>query len=61
MIVIEINNEGYVWLLRSTTWTSQIERADKFSSQVEAEQALEKAKRFIKKSLLKKIVFKEVN
>ena len=42
-----------VFYLKGTTWTSTIERASKFDTKEQAQQALDKAAKFMKKSVVK--------
>lgn len=53
--IARVENQGYTWMLKGTTWTSSIERADKFSSTHDAQQALQRAKRFTKPALFKRV------
>ena len=53
-IVVRIQNAGGDYYLRGSVWTTQIERAAKFTSEEEAAEALEKAKKFTRRSEFKK-------
>lgn len=39
------------WYLKATTWTSELQRADAFNTQQEAQQALARAGKFMKASM----------
>ena len=47
MYAVRLTNGGYEWFLKSTTWTSNLERASLFSTEEDARAALAKAKRFM--------------
>ncbi len=44
---VQLVNNGHTFYLRGTTWTSEPDRASRFNSQSEAQDALEKAKKFM--------------
>jgi hypothetical protein len=43
------------WWLRGTTWTGDIEKADRFSDQASAYAAIGRAKKFMKPVIYKKL------
>lgn len=54
---VQLINNGHTFYLKGTTWTSAPERASLFPSAVHAQEALEKAKKFMaRKSDAKKAV-----
>lgn len=61
IVVSSLANEakGLAWYLRGTTWAGSTERADKFDSREAAQAALERAKKFSKRSSWKDWVVKE--
>lgn len=54
MIVVKLENGGFTWYLKRTTWTSDLDRADKFGEAAKASEALKTASKFMKKSMVKK-------
>ena len=56
MFIVTINNGGNDYFLRSTIWAFCIERAEQFNTEIEAQAALMKAKKFTKSALFKKAV-----
>lgn len=56
MFTVGLKNGGFKWYLKCTTWTSELEQADKFASVHEAGIALDNAKKFMHVSLKKKPV-----
>lgn len=54
---VQLINNGHTFYLKGTTWTSAPERASLYASPVHAQEALEKAKKFMaRKSDAKKAV-----
>lgn len=47
MYLVKVENGGMEWFLKRTTWTSQLERADKFDNEEQARQAAKKAEMFM--------------
>lgn len=47
MYAVRLSKGGYEWFLKSTVWTSTIERASLFSTEEDARAALVKAKEFM--------------
>lgn len=47
MYAVRLSKGGYEWFLKSTVWTSTIERASLFSTEEDAKAALAKAKQFM--------------
>lgn len=59
MFIATLNNLGQDYFLRGTVWTLTRERATPFETMEAAEAAVEKAKKFINKTLGKKIKIME--
>lgn len=53
---VTLMNGGTKWYLRRTTWTSDEARGDTFATREAAEQAIEKAKKFLASARLKKAI-----
>lgn len=51
---------GYTYYMRSTTWTTELERASTFETVEAAKTALERARQFMKPALYKRAVIVEV-
>lgn len=60
MIVVTVMNGGFKWYLKGTTWTSALERADKFDEVMVAMSAVVKAKKFMKPALFKSVQYESV-
>ena len=59
MLRVRVENGGYTWCLKGTTWTGAPERADKFETRELAQAALDKAKSFTKPKLWKSAIIEE--
>ena len=59
MFIVTVENGGYEWFLRSTVWTSDRDRANKFATRELAQAALLKAKQFMKAAHFKKARIEE--
>jgi hypothetical protein len=53
MFIVTVNTTGLPHFLRSTIWTADINRADKFETMEAATAALAKAKKFMKATTFK--------
>ena len=58
--IATLTNQGFDFYLRGTVWAGAEDRATRFDSQEAALAAIEKARKFMKPSLVKKVVIKEV-
>jgi hypothetical protein len=58
--IVKVNSEGTEFFLRSSKWTVEIERADKFSRFGESEVAIRKVKRFMLPALFKAVKIVEL-
>ena len=56
MYILKLVNQGFTWYLKGTIWTSEQERAFTYDTTEHACSELEKAKPFMKKSLVKKVI-----
>jgi hypothetical protein len=54
-IVVTVVNEGARFWLRGTTWAFSLDRADRFPSVVEADLAIERAYRFNKAKVMRRV------
>lgn len=54
MFIVKVASANYTWFLKSTTWTSSIERASKFETREAAKEGLIKAKKYTRPDLFKK-------
>lgn len=54
MFKVTVENGGYTWYLRSTTWTSSEDRMSTFDTEDLAREALLRAKPFMKAALYKR-------
>lgn len=52
---VSVINGGTRWFLRGTTWTSELDRADLFDSESAAADRFEKARKFMKAALARKV------
>jgi hypothetical protein len=61
MFIVTVTHNGNTVPLRGTIWAYDMERAQQFATREEAQAALEKAKKFMKVSIFKKAVIRELN
>ena len=54
--IVTVENGGTTWFLRSTIWTSEFDRADKYADRVAAQAAFDKAKQFMAAKIRKAAV-----
>lgn len=57
MYLVKLANNGIEFYLRNTVWTSDKARATHFESEIDAAAALERAKKFMRKSDAKRAQF----
>lgn len=55
MFIWKLDNGGYTWYLRGTTWTSDRDRATQFEELDQAFEAQRKATQFMKKAMVKRM------
>ena len=55
MFVLSVTNNGIVWYMRTTTWSSQLNRATTFETKEAANAHFEKSKKFVAKALHKNV------
>jgi hypothetical protein len=58
--IATVTNDGTAFYLRGTTWAFDKARANLFDSKEAALGAVEKARKFMKPSLVKKVIIEEV-
>ncbi len=58
--IVTVAHNGTEWPLKGTFWAFSMERAQRFETKEQAQAQLEKAKKFMKVSMFKKAVIKEV-
>jgi hypothetical protein len=59
--IVTVTNNGTKWPLRGTVWAFDMERAQKFATQEEAQAALNKAKPFMKAAIFKKAIIEPID
>jgi hypothetical protein len=60
MFIATLQNNAITFYLRGTTWAFSANRADQFETEEGVKAAIEKAAKFMKKSMVKKIVISKV-
>lgn len=53
--VVTVVNQSMRFWLRVTTWSAHLERADRYETATDAQNAITKASKFHKKSLMKRV------
>lgn len=61
MFVVTVENNGAKFWIKGTIWSMSKDRADKFQDKEEALKAFERAKKFMRGSIIRKVMIEELS